>query len=150
MSDSMKISHCPRCNNLFVKIKHVVCDRCIDGEDADYKKIDEVLDNHTGLGVEQVAQKAGVDPKCVLRMLDRGMIANEQVAKDVKCGQCGAPAISASQQLCSLCLVKLDQKFFKQIHEAKKHIAEQRSSDSVHIVLNAKRNQLKQEKHKKK
>ena len=147
MSDSMKIAHCPRCNNLFVRIKHVVCDRCIDDEDADYKKIHDVLDNYTGLGVEQVAAKAEVEPKCVLRMLDRGMIANEQVAKNIKCGQCGAPAISASQQLCPSCLIKLDRKFFAEINEAKKHVAEQRT-DTVHQVLNAKRNQLKQDKKK--
>ena len=68
-----------------------------------------------------------------------GIIINEQIDNDAKCGQCGLPAISASKRLCSYCLSQLDQKFYSEINEAKLRMREEFATDSVHVVLNRKR-----------
>lgn len=146
-SKDMKIAHCARCRGLFVRIRFEVCDRCLDDEEADYTRINDVLVSNKGLTVEQVAEKAEVTTACVLRMLERGLIVNEKIAENIKCGRCGAPAISASQQLCTACLQDLDKKFISEINQAKKNVAQQHN-ESVHEVLNEKRKQVPNSKKK--
>ncbi|MFP6585054.1 MAG: hypothetical protein VCD00_21160 [Candidatus Hydrogenedentota bacterium] len=138
MDDTIKITYCARCNNLYVKIRFNVCDHCIDDEEADYQKICDVLAENAGQSTEAVVLLADVEVATVLRMLEQGLIVNDNLAHDFKCGRCGGPAISGAQRLCRTCLNKLDQTFFKEIVEAKIILAEQRR-ESVHEVLMGKR-----------
>jgi ribosomal protein L37E len=85
-----------------------VCSRCQDEENADFDKIRAVLDRSPNLNAEQVAVEAQVTVQCVTRMLDEGLIANVSLMEAVKCGRCGAPAISISKKLCQACLDKLN------------------------------------------
>ena len=138
LDDEIKISHCARCNSLYVRIRFDVCDDCLDEEEADYERIRDVLAENAGQSTEAVAMLADVAVSTVLRMLDHGLITNKNIAHDFKCGKCGERAISAAQRLCQPCLDQLDQKFFKEIVEAKLILAEQRR-ESVHAVLMNKR-----------
>lgn len=110
----MALTTCPRCNRIFDKVRSSVCTKCQEAEDGDYDKIRTVLDRSPGLNAEQVAEEAGVPVACVMRMLDEGLIANAGFAKDVKCGMCGAPAISMSRKLCQACLEKLNAQVARQ------------------------------------
>lgn len=140
MSDELKLIHCARCSEIFVQIRTKICPNCIDIEEEEYARIRDVLHNNESINVAKVAELAEVTETCVLRMLDSGLIINEQVNNDVKCGQCGLPAISTSQRLCTYCLSQLDQKFYSEINEAKRRLHDENPNDSVHVVLNRKRN----------
>jgi len=104
----MALTSCPRCKKLFDKIDSAVCARCQPDEDADYEKIRAVLDKAPELNADQVAETADVTVQCVMRMLDEGLIANVNLTENIKCGRCGAPAISLSKKLCQACLDKLN------------------------------------------
>lgn len=104
----MALISCPRCKKLFDKTSSAVCSKCQPDEDADYEKIRAVLDRAPSLRAEQVATEAGVTVQCVMRMLDEGLIANIDMTRDIKCGRCGAPAISFNKKLCQGCLDKLN------------------------------------------
>ena len=104
----MPLTTCPRCKKIFDKVRSAVCPKCQDAEDADYDKIRTVLDRCPNLNSEQVAEEANVSVECVMRMVDEGLIANASLAEKVKCGMCGAPAISLSKKLCQACLEKLN------------------------------------------
>jgi len=80
----------------------------MEDEEKDYDKIREVLTKNNDLSAEQVAEESDVSIECVLRMLDEGLIANIAINQNVKCGMCGAPAISISKRLCQGCLEKLN------------------------------------------
>lgn len=110
MGQTIRMARRARCGATFVKIRSSVCEKCMDDEEGDYRRISDVLAGNTDLNVEGVAEAATT--KCVLRMLDRGLIANDQVTDDVRCGRCGELAISASKRLCHTCLIKLGQNFF--------------------------------------
>lgn len=142
MSDELKIAKCARCSVLFVRIRGEVCHSCVEAEEADYLAIKEVLRENDDLNVTEVAKQAEVTEACVLRMLEQGLIVNEQVDNEVKCGKCGRPAISTQQRLCGTCLTSLDQTFYSEINEAKDRIEEAVPSDSVHVMLNKKRKKV--------
>ena len=142
MGDTIRIARCGRCNGTYLKVRFSVCDDCLDAEDADYQRISDVLVEHPNQNVEIVAHLADVSPSCVLRMLDRGLIASEKIVEEVKCGKCGQPALSAAQKLCQSCLIKLDQKFFAEINEAKKVQLEQERDSSVHDTIDLKRKSI--------
>ncbi|HUW60704.1 MAG TPA: hypothetical protein VMZ06_06825 [Candidatus Bathyarchaeia archaeon] len=93
---------------MFDKGISLVCSKCQPDEDADYEKIRAVLDRLPHLNVETAAAEAGVTVACVMRMLDEGLIANANLAENIKCGRCGAPAISLTKRLCQACLDKLN------------------------------------------
>ncbi len=139
MGDQFKIVRCVRCEAIFVRIRTAVCTHCLDAEEEDFHRIRDVLHEHKHLNVVAVAELAEVTEACVLRMLGEGLIVNEQVSHDVKCGQCGAPAISTSQRLCARCLANLDRKFVTEISEARQRMIEAPASASVHVMLNRKR-----------
>jgi ribosomal protein L37E len=85
-----------------------VCVHCQSAENADFDKIRGVLDRTPNLNAEQVAEEAQVSIECVLRMLEEGLIASVSLMEQVKCGRCGAPAISMSKKLCQACLEELN------------------------------------------
>jgi len=81
----------------------------MDEEEGDYDKVRRHLDAHPDVNAEQVCEATGVDIECILRMVNEGLVANAALLEGkVKCGMCGAPAISASKRLCQACLEKLN------------------------------------------
>ncbi len=105
----MPLAKCARCKKPFQKLRSPVCPACQDAEDADYEKVKQVLEREPDLNAEQVAKRAEVGVECVWRMLDLGLIASAvSIAATIRCGRCGAPAISASKKLCEACLNKLN------------------------------------------
>ncbi|NIA12970.1 MAG: hypothetical protein GWP08_02730 [Nitrospiraceae bacterium] len=109
----MPLATCPRCKKMFEKIRSIVCPKCQDEENTDYDRIRGVLDAQPNLNAEQVSVEADVDVQCVMRMIDEGLISNVEMKDAVKCGRCGAPAISRSKKLCQACLEKLNAKVIK-------------------------------------
>ena len=88
-------------------------------EEEDAELILECMDENPDVNAEMISEMTGVDIACVLRMVDVGSISVVSVSSaDAMCGQCGAPAISASKKLCQSCLEKLNEKML----EAKKTI----------------------------
>jgi ribosomal protein L37E len=104
----MALVICPRCKKLFDKEVSRVCTKCQPAENADYEKIRAVLDRSPQLNAEAAAAEAHVTVGCVMRMLEEGLIANVNLTEHVKCGRCGAPAISMTKKLCQSCLDKLN------------------------------------------
>jgi predicted amidophosphoribosyltransferase len=109
----MPLAKCVRCKKLFNKEVSPVCGECQEAETADHEKIRALIDRHPNLSAEQVASKAGVDIECVLRMVDQGRLTNTASLHGVKCGGCGAPAISFAKKLCQQCLDKLNSEVAK-------------------------------------
>lgn len=104
----MEITKCERCGKVFSKVNLAVCSNCKEEEEADYDKVKEILEVQPNLNAEEVAEEAEVEIRVVLRMMKDGMITNVDLGEAVKCGKCGAPAISLSKRLCESCLEKLD------------------------------------------
>ncbi|MCX5759316.1 MAG: hypothetical protein NTU83_12560 [Candidatus Hydrogenedentes bacterium] len=104
----MALATCPRCKKIFEKTRTLVCGRCQEDENADYDKIRAVLERNPNLNAEQAAEEAEISVQCVTRMLQEGLIANVSLSESVKCGRCGAPAISLNKKLCQACLEKLN------------------------------------------
>ncbi len=110
----MPITKCVRCEKLFNKTTVPICPQCVPDEDADVERIRECLDQNPDVNAEMVSEMTGVDIKCVVRMIDLGVLSNVSISgTGVKCGQCGAPAISPSKKLCQACLEKLNQKMIQ-------------------------------------
>ena len=108
----MPLSSCVRCKKIFNKTDVPVCADCLPAEEADRKKVEEVVAGDGSLTVEQVSKMAEVDVAVVSRMMKEGAVA-AVTAGSVSCGRCGAPAISATKRLCQNCLDKLNAEVFQ-------------------------------------
>lgn len=105
----MALTSCPRCGKIFEKIRFPVCPRCQDDEEKDYDKVRQALDECPEMNADQVSELTQVDIAAISRMLKEGLISNAtMLSGEIKCGMCGAPAISASKKLCQACLEKLN------------------------------------------
>jgi hypothetical protein len=105
----MPLSKCPRCKQLWNRDHDaIVCEACAPDEDADREKVLEFIANNPGQNTDAIAEATEVDVETIRRMLDEGVIAREADLGAAICGQCGAPAISHTQQLCDACLGKLE------------------------------------------
>lgn len=102
------IAKCDRCDKVFNMVSAPVCNKCLADEEEDYEKVKEILEEKPNLNAEQLAESAGVQIKVVLRMMKDGTITSVDLGEAVKCGKCGAAAISLSKRLCQSCLDKLD------------------------------------------
>ena len=111
----MPLASCERCGKMFDKMGDVaVCSRCLPSEEDDFDKIREALEKTPHLTAEEVAEETEVDIKVVLRLIDSGRIQNVNLSAPVKCGRCGAPAISMSKKLCQACLNELNTQLAKE------------------------------------
>lgn len=106
----MPLAKCPRCTKMFNKAHNLVCPACQTQEDADAELIRGSLEENPNLNAEQVSELTGVDIQVVLRLVEQGAIMNVTAleGEKIRCGRCGAPAISASKRLCQGCLEKLN------------------------------------------
>ncbi len=106
----MPLAKCPRCKKMFNKSGSLVCPKCQPQEDEDADNVRQAVEEHPNLSAEGVSELTGVDVQVVMRMIDSGAIASTITLDglDIKCGRCGAPAISASKKLCQGCLEKLN------------------------------------------
>lgn len=124
-----KLAKCARCNKLFNKIVSEVCTSCQPEEDADFNRIHDIISKTHGLSAQEVAEEADVPLECVFRMLREGRIDNIKGGEDVKCGRCGAPAISAAKRLCERCLISLDREWAQAILEMRQRMLAKGQSD---------------------
>ncbi|GMW02825.1 MAG: hypothetical protein AMXMBFR84_39610 [Candidatus Hydrogenedentota bacterium] len=106
----MALASCPRCQKLFEKKSARVCPKCVPEEDEDYEKVRAALAATPNQSAEEVAKETQVSLDCVLRLLEDGRIVTTLASKQIKCGRCGAPAISLSKKLCERCLNELNAK----------------------------------------
>jgi len=94
---------------MFQKNKEqLVCPNCADAEEADYERIREFVSQNPDCNPAEVAQATGIPDDVVLRVVDAGRIAQVKSGTTVRCGRCGAPAISMAKKLCETCLAELN------------------------------------------
>lgn len=115
----MPLAKCPRCEKLFDKSSTAVCLSCAPAEDADYEKVRESLRGSPELHADAISELTGVDVKCVLRMVEQGIVASSASVANTKCGRCGAPAISVAKKLCNKCLEDLNHQMVQQRNQLK-------------------------------
>ena len=135
----LSLSKCARCGGIYPKIRSVVCLKCQDAEDADYERIRDVLFYEPNLTAEEVAAIARVDVKCVIRMINTGMITSTLLMKAVTCGRCGAPALTPRKRLCARCWRALDLAFAETLREMRAKQREMGSEMGVHRTFEGKR-----------
>jgi len=122
----MALAKCARCGGPYDKIRSLVCPSCQPKEDTDYEKIRDTLSKHPNLKAHELAEAAGVERACVLRMMDEGYLASESLLDPTKCGRCGAPAISRAKRLCQRCLIELNQDLMASISRLRANLAEKK------------------------
>jgi len=139
----MPLATCARCGKMFNKKTSPVCSLCQKAEDDDMEKVRKVVEDEPNLNAEEIAEKAQVDIRVVNRMIDLGMLVSSiELDASIKCGMCGAPAISATKKLCQACLEKLNAEVVKaqsQIKLDAKKAPKIGESLTTHEILEIKR-----------
>jgi len=134
---NMNFAKCARCKGLFNRVRGPVCHACQEEEERDYNRIRDALYHNPGMNVEEAAEAADVDVECVLRMLGMGLLNAEGLNDSVRCGQCGAPAMSVTKKLCEKCLGKMNRDFARAMDDLKRRVGERMVS--VHRTVEQKR-----------
>lgn len=138
----MPLAKCERCDDLFDKYQNAVCPACMPEEEEEFDSIRDCLRENPDMSADGLAELAGVELKVVKRMLDQGLISSTVAVGEVKCGRCGAPAISHTKKLCHSCLEDLNRGVAKQrksIAMGSKKKAEIGEYGSVRQLLDKKR-----------
>jgi ribosomal protein L37E len=105
----MPLASCPRCSKTFMKEKdRVVCEKCVDAEEADYERVQNYVSQNPDCSPAQVAEGTGIRFEVVMRVVGAGRVAQVDRSEAVRCGRCGAPAISLAKKLCETCLAELN------------------------------------------
>ena len=115
----MALSKCVRCEKLFDRAQSPVCQACAPDEERDRELVRDALTRYGALNADEICQITDVDRRCVERMLDEGVIADQTTSAEFKCGRCGRPAISAAKRICQACLSKMN----RTIQETKQDLA---------------------------
>jgi hypothetical protein len=126
---------------VYARLKSLVCGACVDEEEAEYRRIRDVIAEHPNSNAEIVAALADVDIRTVFRMLDSGLIRSDSAFGDTQCGNCGKPAISHVQRLCAECLMELDHRLNAHLLELRQVASQMRLAreTKVHSTLQDKR-----------
>jgi predicted amidophosphoribosyltransferase len=103
----MALANCEGCNKVFNKLTTPLCPACIEQEETDLKTVNEALRAEPNQTVAQLSEQTGVSKKTILRLLQDKRIASEANLVDMKCGKCGAPAVSLSVKLCKRCAAEM-------------------------------------------
>ena len=139
----MALASCARCKQIFTKIRSDVCPKCQPEEEADYEKVRAYLESSPNQTADEVASGCGVTRECVMRLVQDGRIQNMAMADPVKCGRCGAPAISLDKKLCQACLDRLNMEVIRAQSQIKlppkKSVPSPTQPNSVHIAIDSKR-----------
>ncbi len=110
----MPLATCDRCKKMFTKMSDlVICPQCLPQEEEDYERLRDILQESPQLTAEQLSEKTDIELSCVLRCIASGRIQSMDQGERVRCGRCGAPAISSSKKLCESCLNQLSQEVAK-------------------------------------
>lgn len=105
----MPLTNCPRCDRMFdQRPGHDVCDNCVPAEDVDMERISQFVSNNPDVSPADVASALTIDYQIVMRAVNAGRVAQVANLEAVRCGRCGAPAISHSKKLCENCLAELN------------------------------------------
>lgn len=128
---ALALAKCARCGAVYTKVRSGVCLQCQDDEDRDFAKIRDILNTSPGLTAEIVAEKAEVELACVLRLINEGRLVSVLPGAHIRCGRCGAQAISYTKRLCEACLIDLDREFAKALSTLYAH-RRQRPRASIH------------------
>jgi len=103
----MALANCERCNKIFNKMSTPLCPSCIEQEEQDLQTVNTALREQPGQTVEELAESTGVSKRTILRLIKCERIACDATLAGVKCGKCGAPAISLSTRLCQRCAAEM-------------------------------------------
>jgi len=103
----MTLANCEGCNKIFNKVTGSLCPACIEQDETDLKTVNEALREEANQTVAQLSEKTGVSKKTILRLLKDQRIASDASLSEIKCGKCGAPAISLSVRLCERCAAEI-------------------------------------------
>ena len=139
----MALASCPRCKQIFTKVRSAVCLKCQPDEEADFEKVRSCLEKTPNQTADAVAEATGVSRDCVMRLVEDGRIQNMTMADPIKCGRCGAPAISLDKKLCQACLDRLNLEVIQAQSKIKlppkKGISSPTKANSVHLIIDNKR-----------
>lgn len=103
----MTLAKCERCGNLFSRVSDPVCPECREAENKEFERVIACLDENPDLNAAALAERAGVSIDYILRLVELGRISHVAPDNKVRCGRCGAPAISRRTKLCKPCLHEL-------------------------------------------
>ncbi len=123
----MALASCSKCKRLFQKVRKSICPACEAEEEASYEVVRAYVSEHPGENAEQVAAATDVPIDTVLRFIVEGRIEAQGATSNVRCGQCGKPAISTTKRVCQACLAKLHNQLAQQ--QAKIKLPEKKDVD---------------------
>lgn len=132
----MALAKCPRCNKLFNKSpqsQYLVCRNCEEEERNDFEKIKDLLHREGNLTAFQISEILEIPMDVILRMVEQGLIEQEDQDNSVYCGRCGKPAISRSKRLCESCLIELQRECVRAIQELRQSLMEKAKRNEIDV-----------------
>jgi len=109
-----ELRNCPRCGRIFTYIGRPICNRCMDDEEIEFKKVKEYVYDNPGATISETSQETGVSVEKIIRFLreERLEIKSEESNMVLECERCGVPIKSG--RYCERCKRELNAGFRKE------------------------------------
>jgi flagellar operon protein (TIGR03826 family) len=122
-----ELMNCPKCNALFVKSLHSVCEKCRKEEELQFDKVYTFLrkKENRSATITEIAEGTGVNEDLIMKFVKEGRLRTAMFPNlGYPCDRCGTQIQQG--KLCLACLDNLQQGL--NIHELEKQKAEEKNA----------------------
>ena len=119
----MNVRNCRLCGRIYNYVTGPnICPNCRDGMEAKFQEVKEYIREHTGCGIQEVADACDVETGQIRQWLREDRLeVTEDSAIFLNCESCGAPIRSG--RFCEKCAYNMKQGFDEAIGAGKKAAA---------------------------
>lgn len=106
-----EIRNCPRCGRVFSYINRPICNRCIDDEEQEFKKVKDYIYENPGANIPEVSTATEVSVEKIMRFLrdERLELKGDIDSLGLSCERCGVSIKSG--RFCEKCKKDISQGF---------------------------------------
>ncbi|MGE5632526.1 MAG: TIGR03826 family flagellar region protein [Caulobacteraceae bacterium] len=106
-----EIRNCPRCGKIFTYMGRPICNKCLEAEEDEFKRVKEYIYDNPGATISETSQATDVSVEKIMRFLreERLEIRSENSNMILECERCGV-AIN-SGRFCEKCKKDMNSDF---------------------------------------
>lgn len=128
----MDVRNCPRCGNIFQKLRRDICPACAQNEDKEYEIVRDFIYDNPKSDVITVSEETGISVDTIMKFLRENRLVNLCDSLILECDGCGEPIPSG--KYCGDCTEKLKKEISGIVPNKQESPAEKKSNASFHFM----------------
>ncbi len=134
-----EIRNCPRCGRIFTYVNRLICSRCIEDEEQEFKLVKEYVYDNPGANIPEVSAATGVSVDRIMRFLreERLELKGNGESLGLGCERCGMSIPSG--RFCVKCKEEISQGFKREFGLDRKPVEQPKDTKQQEKMFTATR-----------